>query len=277
MKSAAFDYVVAKTVAEAASLLRQEGTVTAAIAGGQSLVPMLNLRIVVPELLIDIGGLEELKETGVTAAGIRIGALTTHADIEDGKVPDLFGGLMQKVASGISYRAIRNYGTIGGSIALADPAADWPVCLMALGADVRIATSNGARSQPINDFIQGQYTTSLAKDEIILGFDVPRSDAALRWGLFKVVRKSGAFADSIAVIVERGNSGAVSVALAGAVSCPYLLPTIAKYVGAGETSEDVLRAAIARDLTACAPQADSYLTRLHTSTILRAVRDMRTQ
>jgi carbon-monoxide dehydrogenase medium subunit len=245
------------------------------IAGGQSLMPMLNLRVALPDLLVDISRIEELKETRETAAGIRIGALTTHADVEDGNIPDLFGGLMRMVAAGISYRAIRNYGTIGGSVALADPAADWPVCLMALGADVRIASGSGARSEPIRDFIKGQYATSLSKNEIILGFDMARSEEPLRWGLHKVVRKSGAFADSIAIAVERGSGGPVSVALGGAVARPFMLPAIAKQAASAETSEDVLRAAIAQDLTAEIPPADSYLMRLHTSTILRALREMR--
>ena len=183
----------------------------------------------------------------------------------------------RKVASGISYRAIRNYGTIGGSVALADPAADWPVCLLALGAEVRVAGRKGPRSQPIGELIRGQYTTSLDRDELILGFDVPRPDAGLRWGMFKVVRKSGAFANSIAVVVQRGGAGAVSVVLGAAAPRPCLLPTIAERVGSGETSDDVLRAAIAHDLTALVPDADAYQRRLHTSTVLRAVREMRSQ
>jgi aerobic carbon-monoxide dehydrogenase medium subunit len=185
MKAASFDYVAPKTLAEASALLAADGTATVAIAGGQSLLPMLNLRVVLPDVLVDIGGLQELKEVAATPNSIRIGALTTHAAIEDGKLPEAFGGLMQKVAAKISYRAVRNHGTIGGSVALADPAADWPPCLMALGAHVRISGVKGTRSQPVGDFIQGQYSTSLASDEIIVGFDVPRPDAPLHWGFFQ--------------------------------------------------------------------------------------------
>lgn len=274
MKSAAFDYVVAKSVVDAIAALAQHGTSAIVIAGGQSLVPMLNLRVALPHLLVDIAGLEELKETGSRPAGHRIGALTTHADIEDGKVSDPFGGLLQKVASGISYRAVRNYGTVGGSVALADPAADWPVCLLALGAEVRIAGGKGRRTQPMDGFVRGQYTTALGDDEIILGFDIPQDDAALRWGFFKVVRKSGAFASSIAVAVQRGNGGPVAVTLGAAGPRPYLLPAVAARVSGGETSEAALREAVAKDLTACVPEADAYLQRLHTSTVLRAVREM---
>jgi carbon-monoxide dehydrogenase medium subunit len=277
MKAAIFDYAVPKTVSEASTLLGSAGAATAAIAGGQSLVPMLNLRVALPELLVDIGRLQELKEVAATPSTIRIGALTTHAAIEDGKLPEAFGGLMQKVASKISYRAVRNHGTIGGSVALADPASDWTGCLMALGANVRISGLKGARSQPISEFVLGQYSTSLASDEIILGFDVPRPDAALRWGFFKVVRKSGAFADSIAFAVAQGRGGPVSVVLAAAADRPCLLPKVAERIQAEDRSEDAMRSVIAKDVAVHVPKDDAYLMRLHTSTVLRAVRELQTQ
>jgi aerobic carbon-monoxide dehydrogenase medium subunit len=272
MKAAPFEYVAPKAVAEASASLAGPGAV--AIAGGQSLLPMLNLRVALPDLLVDLGGLQELREVTATAGVIRIGALTTHAAIEDGKLPDGFGGLMQKVGSGISYRAIRNHGTIGGSMALADPAADWPGCLMALGATVRISGLKGSRSEPVEDFVRGQYSTSLSPDEIILGFDVPRPDTPLRWGFFKVVRKSGAFANSIAFAVAHGRGGPVSVVLAAAAARPCSLPRIAATLRSGETAEEPLRTAVAQDVAPLIPRDDSYLMRLHTSTVLRAVREM---
>jgi carbon-monoxide dehydrogenase medium subunit len=181
---------------------------------------------------------------------------------------------MQKVASTISYRAVRNHGTIGGSVALADPAADWPGCLLALGAQVRIAGRKGTRSQPIGEFVLGQYSTSLATDEIIVGFDVPRPDAALRWGSFKVVRKSGAFANSIAFAVSHGRGGPAAVVLAAAADRPCVLPGVAERIEAGEKSEDVLRGAITQDVAKHVANGDPYLMRLHTSTVLRAVREV---
>jgi aerobic carbon-monoxide dehydrogenase medium subunit len=259
---------------ENGTLLGSTGAATATIAGGQSLVPMLNLRVALPDLLVDIGRLQELKEVAATASNIRIGALTTHAAIEDGKLPEAFGGLMQQVACKISYRAVRNHGTIGGSVALADPASDWTGCLMALGAQVRISGLKGTRSQPISEFVLGQYSTSLAADEIIVGFDLPRPDAALRWGFFKVVRKSGAFANSIAFAVSHGRGGPASVVLAAAADRPCLLPTVAKQIEAGEESEDAFRGAIAKDVAKHVSQNDPYLMRLHASTVLRAVREV---
>jgi len=121
--------------------------------------------------------------------------------------------------------------------------------------------------------VLGQYSTSLAADEIIVGFDVPRPDAALRWGSFKVVRKSGAFANSIAFAVSHGRGGPAVVVLAAAADRPCLLPAVAERIQAGEKSEDVLRGAIAQDVKDVTKD-DSYLMRLHTSTVLRAVREV---
>jgi carbon-monoxide dehydrogenase medium subunit len=126
----------------------------------------------------------------------------------------------------------------------------------------------------MDTFVRGQYATTLGNDEIILGFDIQRQDAGFRWGFFKVVRKSGAFASSIAVAVQRGNGGPIAVVLGAAGPRPYLLPTIATRIGSAETSEVALREAIVNDLSACVPEADAYLQRLHTSTVLRAVREM---
>jgi carbon-monoxide dehydrogenase medium subunit len=166
---------------------------------------------------------------------------------------------------------------MGGSVALADPAADWPGCLMALGAKVRISGGNGVRSEPIEDFVQGEYATTLAPGEIIVGFDIPRPDRGMRWGVRKVVRKSGAFASSIAFAVEQGRGGPVSVVLAAAAARPRALPTVAKRVAAGKISQDELRSAIAADIAAYVPQDDPYLVRLHTSTVLRALEEMQSR
>lgn len=277
MKSAPFDYARPKTVAEASALLAQEGVNTAAIAGGQSLVPMLNLRVAQIDLLVDLSRLDELKVVKETPDTLQIGALTSHAAIEDGTIPDCSNGLMRRVAGTISYRAVRNHGTIGGGVALADPAADWPGCLMALGATVRIAGCNGTRSEPVADFVQGVYATSLTPGEIVLGFDIPRSDGPLRWGFAKVVRKSGAFANSIAYVTARGKDRPVSVVLAAAGPRPVSLDGTARHIAERRDGEDGLRTAIAADLQTRLPELDAYQIRLHTSTVMRATRTMAEQ
>jgi carbon-monoxide dehydrogenase medium subunit len=276
MKPAPFDYLRPKSVAEASVALGRRGVTAVAIAGGQSLVPMLSLRIVLADLLVDIGRLDDLKPVTKTPDSLWIGALTTHAAIEDGKVPDMFGGLLQRVAGQISYRAVRNHGTIGGSVALADPAADWPCCLIALNASVRVVGRSGVRMESVADFIRGPYETTLAAGDIIMGFDIPAPQAPLRYGFAKVARKSGAFAHSIAIATSQGRDGPVSVTLGGAGPRACLLPRVAKEVRAGKGADE-LRAAIAADLDAHAPDADAYQRRMHTATILRAVQEMRAQ
>lgn len=273
MKAAAFDYVVAKTVAEACALLGSNGAATVAIAGGQSLLPMLNLRVALPDLLVDLGRLEELKEVSATPASIRIGALTTHAAIEDGKLPEAFGGLMRKVASKISYRAVRNHGTIGGSVALADPAADWPVCLIALGAIARFQGPAGERTETVASLAHGAYSTSLQQAEIITAFDVPRFATPLRWGYAKVMRKSGAFAMAIGCVVRPAGAKPTAV-LGGTTTQPRLMPRLAERLGeAVKPSEEHLHTVIAADLASAAPDADAYQQRLYTATLLRAARE----
>ncbi len=213
-----------------------------------------------------------------TPDSLWLGALTTHAAIEDGKIPDIFNGLMRRVAGQISYRAVRNHGTIGGSVALADPAADWPCCLIALDASVRIVGRNGVRVERVADFIHDSYATTLTTGDIIMGFDIPAPKAPLRWGFAKVARKSGAFAHSIAIVDAQGKDGPVSVVLGAAGPAPAAADRRRRAsLRIAASSEEQLRAAIAADLDAHFAGLDAYQKRMHTANILRAVRDMRAQ
>jgi carbon-monoxide dehydrogenase medium subunit len=277
MKPAPFDYVRPNSVAEASVALGRRGATTAAIAGGQSLIPMLALRVALPDLLVDISRLDDLKIVTRTPDSLWLGALTTHAAIEDATVPDIFNGLMRRVAGQISYRAVRNHGTIGGSVALADPAADWPACLLALGASVRVVGRNGVRVQEIDDFVQGAFETTLTTGDIIMGFDIPAPPRGFRWGFCKVARKSGAFAQSIAVVTQAGKDGPATAVLGGAGARPHALISAVNVLQMPDGTEAQLRAAIGSDLVTFFPGLDAYQTRMHTANILRAVREMRTQ
>ena len=269
MKPARFDYIRPKTLGEAIAALNSASGTAIAIAGGQSLLPLLSLRMAPADILVDIGRLDELK----AADRVRIGAGITHAAIEDGKVADPSGGLMRKVAAGIAYRAVRNHGTIGGSVALADPAADWPACLIALGATARIMGPTGERRQLVAELLRGAYSTSLLSGEIITAFDLPRFSEPPRWGYAKVVRKSGAFAMAIGCVV-RPVDGKPNVVLGGTTTQPLLLPRLAERLGeAAKPSEEQLRTSIAADLVSVAPDADAYQQRLYTATLLRAARE----
>jgi carbon-monoxide dehydrogenase medium subunit len=273
MKAAAFDYIRPKTVAEASVALGKKGISTAAIAGGQSLVPMLGLRVATPDLLVDLSRLDDLKVVTETPDSVWIGALTTHAAIEDGEVPDIFNGLMRRVASQISYRAVRNHGTIGGSVALADPAADWPVCLIALGATLRFAGRNGVHVEAVADFIKGQYETMLDASDIIIGFDVPAPQGRLRWGFAKVARKSGAFANSIAIAAVQGDAVPATIVLGAAGPRPRVLAAASNELRSGTDAQ--LRAAAAADLDTDFEGLDAYQRRMHLATVMRAVRELR--
>jgi carbon-monoxide dehydrogenase medium subunit len=275
MKSAPFEYVRPKTVVEASVALGRRDATTAAIAGGQSLIPMLGLRVALVDLLVDISRLDDLKVVTETPDSLWLGALTTHAAIEDGKVPDMFAGLMRRVAGQIAYRSVRNHGTLGGSVALADPSADWPCCLIALEASVRIVGRAGVRMERVADFIHDAFATTLTTGDIVVGFDIPAPRAPLRWGFAKVARKSGAFAQSIAIATAQGKDGPISVVLGAAGPRPRPKTATSTQLALAASTEEQLRAAIATDLDAHFSGLDSYQRRMHTANILRAVREMR--
>ncbi len=277
MKPAPFDYVRAKSVDEAVKLIASSEGDVMPIAGGQSLVPLLALRMTSPERLVDIGWIDALRQVSETKSHVSIGAGVTHADIEDGRVPDPANGLMRRIASGIAYRAVRNQGTIGGSIALADPAADWPACLVALQAKARMVGPNGERSLLVEDLIDGIYSTRLARGELIVAFEIPKLTASARTGVAKVARKTGAFAMSLAIAVHDGATAATRVVLGGAGSKPVCLKQTSELLHAQSASEPDLRAAIAYDIDAIDGELDGYARRLHTATVLRAIAEARPQ
>ena len=271
MKPAPFDYTRASSVDEAIKLIASgEGDVMP-IAGGQSLVPLLALRMTTPERLVDIGRIDALRQVSASASQVTIGAAITHAEIEDGCVPDPANGLMRRVAAGIAYRAVRNQGTIGGSIALADPAADWSACLIALRAKAHIAGPNGERTMLVEELIDGIYSTKLERGELILAFDIPKLAASTRTGLAKVARKTGAFAMSLAIAVHDGANVATRVVLGGAGSKPLCLHQTSKLVREKAVGESAVRDAIAHDLDWLDADLDGYARRLHTVTLLRAI------
>jgi carbon-monoxide dehydrogenase medium subunit len=277
MKPAPFEYLRPKSVAEASVALGKRGVNTAAIAGGQSLVPMLALRVALPDMLVDLSRLDDLKVVTRTPDSVWLGALTTHAAIEDGETPDIFNGLMRRIAGQISYRAVRNHGTIGGSLALADPSADWPVCLLALGTSLRVVGRNGVRVQSVEDFLKGAYETTLTTGDIIMGVDIPAPPKSFRWGFAKVARKSGAFAQSLAVVVASAKDVAVKVVLGAAGPRPRALVATASQLEIPDSTEEQIRAAIRADLNAYFTDLDDYQKRMHTANVLRAARNMRAQ
>jgi carbon-monoxide dehydrogenase medium subunit len=195
MKPAPFDYVRPGNLREASALLLAGDGNAKLIAGGQSLGPMLNLRLVQPSMLIDIAGLPELSEVTEDGTGLRIGASVTAANIEDGRLPLAGAPMLQNIASGIAYRAVRNRGTIGGSLCHADPAADWISTLVALSAACEICDGQGKLYRvPVEKFVTAAFENVLSPGEILQTVFIPRMVVGTRFAHHKVSRKFGKFA-----------------------------------------------------------------------------------
>jgi carbon-monoxide dehydrogenase medium subunit len=222
MKAAAFDYHRARDLGDALAALSAHDGEAKILAGGCSLGPMLNLRLARPSALIDLAGAVELRQLAERPKSLLVGAGWTHAEIEDGVVPDVTRGFMRKVASGIAYRPIRNRGTLGGSLAHADPAADWVTAMVVLDATLHIRGKQGERRQPAAAFMRSAYTTDLADGEIIVAVEVPILSDRARWSYHKICRKTGEFALAIgAAIVDPERHYARVVC--GAVEAPPLI------------------------------------------------------
>jgi carbon-monoxide dehydrogenase medium subunit len=174
------------------------------MAGGQSLGPLLNMRLVQPDLIVDITSIEELKQAETRDGHLELGACVTHADIEDGRVPDVTRGALPGVAKTIAYRAIRNRGTIGGSLCAADPSADWPSALAALGAEVLLRSVKGNRTMPVEALMTGALETVLEAGELLQSIRLPVLSSDAVWGYYKVCRRAGQHAHAIgAVLLDR--------------------------------------------------------------------------
>jgi aerobic carbon-monoxide dehydrogenase medium subunit len=212
VKAAAFRYEAPDDLGAALTLLAEHGDEAKVLAGGQSLVPLLNLRLATPSVVIDIRRLAEIADHRDEAGHAYWGALVRHADVEDGVVPDPTGGLLQRVAGGIGYRVIRNAGTVGGSLAHADAAGEWCTVLPALDATATVASLRGTREIRCRDLLAGYFTTTLEPDELIIGIDVP-GGGGWRAGYRKFARKAGEFAESIALaLVATSSAGDVTAA-----------------------------------------------------------------
>jgi carbon-monoxide dehydrogenase medium subunit len=211
VKAAAFSWHNADDLADASRAARDGARV---IAGGQSLGPMLNFRAARPAALVRVAGIPELRGVSETATQVLIGAAVTHAEIADGLAPEIGGGVLAAIASGIAYRAVRNAGTIGGSLCHADPAADWVTTLLALGAAALTFGQDGGRAIPLTSFFAGAYRTVLAPGEILRAVNIPKLRGA-RWGYYKLCRKPGEFAQAMAAVCERPDATRLVVGAVG--------------------------------------------------------------
>ena len=274
MKPAPFAYERPAGLTEALEYLRDDAD-TAVIAGGQSLLPMLNLRVAAAGRLVDISHIPGLDAIIECPDHLRIGALVTHAKLEDGGAPGLTGARLARTAASIAYRAVRNLGTLGGSLALADPAADWPACLLALDATVLVVSATTERRIPIDAFLVDAYETSLAHGELVVAVEIPLPPPA-GWGSAKIARKRGAFADSLAFAALGKTAGSTRIALGGGTTRAHLMANTAALLDASpEAGVAALSTAINADLDGCEDGADAYRRRCHIHTLLTAIAEAR--
>jgi carbon-monoxide dehydrogenase medium subunit len=173
MKASAFSYARATSVVNAIELLAAHGDGAKVLSGGQSLMPAMNLRLISPELIVDIGDIAELRGIAVTGDTLRIGALTRHVDLLNSPEIAAHVPLLTEAIAHVAHPAIRNRGTIGGSLAHADPAAELPACMVALNATIIVSGPAGERRVPAPDFFTGIYETVLSADELLVAVELP--------------------------------------------------------------------------------------------------------
>jgi aerobic carbon-monoxide dehydrogenase medium subunit len=275
MKAPAFDYVRPRDLGEAIDLLARSAGEAQIIAGGQSLMAMMNLRIAAPRLLVDIGRLSELSVAEEDRDAVTLGACVTHAMIEDMRVPDPSRGLMPRAAASLAYRAIRTRGTIGGSLALADPAAEWPAVFAALDANIIVSGPNGRHSLKSAEFANGIYETSLGRDEIVERVRIVKLSPDARWGYVKLCRKAGEFAYALAVAVIDPARGHSRVVIGAANGAPLVLDSASRLSAEGRRDIETLRKAVAADLDRAAGRHfDRFQRTLHTVAAIRAVQQV---
>jgi CO/xanthine dehydrogenase FAD-binding subunit len=254
MKPPAFDYIAADSIAMAVKALAQAGDDGKIIAGGQSLVPMLNFRMLRPSILVDINRIAGLDVIEETSEAIRVGALTRHYQLETSPLIARHLPVLSCAMTHVAHLAIRNRGTIGGSLAHADPAAELPMMALLLDAGLHIASVSGERTVAARDFFLGALTVDLAPGEIITEVVLPKLPPHTGWGFEEVARRHGDFALAAVAATLTMSGGAIEqvrIALTG-VGPTALRATEAEGLLIGHTLEpdlasrviDALRATI---------------------------------
>ena len=222
MKPPRFAYHAPRTLPELLETFNETADEAVVLAGGQSLLPMLNLRLAAPSHVIDLGRVPGLDSIASTNGSVEVGAMVTHYRMETDAVVAASVPLARRAAGYVGYRAIRNRGTVGGSVAHADPAAEWPIVLLALDGEVGLASVRGWRSIAAEDFFESVYTTAKRPDEIVTSLRLS-TRCAHRWGFSEFQRRTGDFATvavAVACVVEAGEICEARVAIAGVADRP---------------------------------------------------------
>ncbi len=259
MKAPAFSYTRPAQLAEVFSLLAQHGDEARLLAGGQTLMATLNMRLSEPALLIDLQSLSELKGISVNGNTLRIGAMVTHSEIEASALVAQHAPLLTQAVPHIAHRAIRNLGTLGGSIAYGDPAAEWPACLLALDGMVLARSQSGERRIAAQDFFTGLYGTALEAGEIITACEFPLAAPTQRFAFDELARRHGDYAVvglAASAHLRNGAFDQVRLAWLGVGHMPLRTPATEQILQGQTLSDAVLAQAQAALRDELEPDAD---------------------
>ncbi|MDE2943044.1 MAG: xanthine dehydrogenase family protein subunit M [Gemmatimonadota bacterium] len=284
MKPPAFEYVAAADLDEALEALAEPSLETRPLAGGQSLVPMLNFRLAAPGRLVDLNGIDELSRIGETEdGGLHLGAMVRHRQLERDPLIARRAPLIAEAAGFIAHPQIRLRGTVGGSVAHADPAAELPAVLLTLGARVRIARrsrggepgSRVERSLDLEDFFLGPFFSALEPDELLTAIDVPPSAAEEGTAFDEVARRRGDYALAGVAARVRLDSGGVceeaAISLVNGGSTPCLMTEAARTLIGAEPTPEAIEAAAAACAETSEPAADMHANEAYRRHLIRVL------
>jgi aerobic carbon-monoxide dehydrogenase medium subunit len=268
MKPAPFEYFAPETLPDALALLEEHGEDAKILAGGQSLVPMMNFRLVRPKVLVDINHVAGLSYIRESDGHLRIGAMTRHRDVERSPVVERLNGLLGEAIRHVGHSAIRARGTVGGSIVHADPTAELPLLLAVLDGEVRVVGPRGRRSIKWEEFLLSYFTTSLEPGEICEEVVMPVLSSSSAWGFEEFTHREGDFAiAAVAAVVETDAARRCTtarLAVAGAGPTPVRARAAEQFLAGQPLTHAVLAEAatlVSRDVE---PESD-----LHASDVFR--------
>lgn len=274
MKPPKFSYVRAESVDHALGLLAEHGEDARILAGGQSLMPTLNMRLSQPRLLIDINRLDALKGIALQGDRVRIGALVRHVEVANSRLVAEHLPLIAEAMPHVAHVAVRNRGTFGGSVALADPAAEMPACVLALGATLVVASSKGRREIAARDYFLGLYETARRPDELLIEALIPVQKPGTVSVFMELARRHGDFAIAgvaFDLAVEAGHVKNASLVYFGSEARPTLAAAAlaaAKGKRLGQPGGDAAAEALGRDLDPMSGPQGSAKMRLHLQRVL---------
>jgi len=259
VKPPPFIYRAPTSLAEALSLLREHGEDGKVLAGGQSLVPMLNFRLLRPSVLIDINRVPELTGIGATGFGLRIGALTRHRETAGSALIAAGFPVLTEAMTHVAHLTVRNRGTFGGSLAHADPAAELPLIAILLGAHMTLARAEGSRRLPADKFFVSALTTALQPDELLVAVDLPALPPRTGWGFAEFARRHGDYALAavgVTLRVQEGVARDVRIAATGVGDTPLRLAAAEQELDGQHPSDGALDRAVAALRAAIEPNGD---------------------